>query len=107
MYKIDGTTIRLTRGDSFAAEIWIKRNDEYYTPVEGDVITFSMKKTYLDGQPLITKVIPNDSMQLVLDPSDTASLPFGEYVYDIDIIFVDGSKDTFIYESKFILAPEV
>ena len=107
MYKIDGTTIRLTRGDSFASEVWIKRDDEYYTPVDGDVITFTMKKTYADAEPLITKVIPNDTMQLVLDPSDTASLPFGKYVYDIDIIFVDGTKDTFIYESEIILAPEV
>lgn len=107
MYSIDGTTIRLTRGDTFEAEITIMIDDEPYTPVEGDVITFAMKKEYTDAEPLIEKVIPHSTMTLQLSPSDTAGLSFGHYVYDIDIVFTNGNKDTFIPEGDLVLTPGV
>ena len=107
MYSIQGTAINLTRGDTFSPLITITFEDgEPYTPVEGDVITFSMKKSYFDANPLIEKTIPNDTRILELEPSDTAILPIGHYVYDIDIVFADGTKDTFI-SGSLNLTPEV
>ena len=107
MYTIQGTSIRLTRGDSFVAKIGIIKDAADYTPLDGDIITFTMKRTYYDGQPLLQKVIPNSTLLLELEPSDTADLDFADYVYDIDIVFADGYKDTFIAEAKFTIAPEV
>ena len=42
MYKIDGNTIKLTRGDSFYTLVTMKRKDTgaEYTPQDGDVDTF-------------------------------------------------------------------
>ena len=107
MYKIDGTTITLTRGDSFYCQLSLTRGGEAYTPDPSDTIRFALKKDYFDTEALITKTIPNDTLVLSLLPADTKTLAFGTYVYDIEITFADGDVDTFINEAIFTLAPEV
>ncbi|MCD8150280.1 MAG: hypothetical protein LUE92_12150 [Clostridiales bacterium] len=107
-YSIAGTTITLTRGDTFKALISITdANGEAYTPVEGDSITFGVKANYTDDEVLILKDIPTDTMLLTLDPADTAGLDFGNYVYDIELTTSDGEVYTFITKSSFILTAEV
>lgn len=108
MLSINGTTIRLTRGDTLQVAIMMKDAEgNTYTPVQGDVIRFALKKRYDDIRPLIYKIIDNNDLMLVLEPSDTKGLQFGEYVYDIEITFNDGTVDTFIDEATFILSKEV
>lgn len=114
MVEVQGTTIYCTRGDTLNLAITIYNADgTEYTPASGDVITFGLKhntmtmgnKEYRDTMPLITKTISD--LALVLDPSDTADLPFGEYAYDIELVKANGDVDTFIPASPFILTPEV
>lgn len=109
MFKINGTTISLTRGDTFLAKITMKRNGEDYTPAEGDVVRFAMTTSPINPsrQPIITKVIPNDTLVLRLEPADTKQLRFGNYSYDIQITFANGDVDTFIDNATLILTPEV
>ena len=71
MYKIQGTTITLTRGDSFYCHLDLKRNGQAYTPDDGDVIRFALKKDYFDTNALISQTIPNDTLILCLLPADT------------------------------------
>lgn len=114
-YVIDGSTIYLTRGDSFSAVLTLRQGEQEYTPAEGDVIRFAMKspkmtsggKEFVDEEPLILKFIDHGTMSLDIEPEDTKSLPFGDYVYDIEITFEDGTVDTFITESPFVITPEV
>jgi hypothetical protein len=108
MLKINGTTITLTRGDTLLASLEISDAEgNTYTPSEGDVIRFAMKKSYSDSACLIEKQIPNDTLMLSLDPSDTKDLPFGSYVYDIEITFESGAVDTFIDKATFRISEEV
>ena len=115
MVEITGTSITMTRGDTLVADVAMTRNGQAVTPDEGDVILFAVKNTtmvggganYKDEEPILEKVVPNDTMQLVLNPEDTKPLKFGTYVYDISITFADGSVDTFITTSEFVLTPEV
>ena len=108
MYEINGTTITLTRGDSFYCQITMKNEDgTAYTPQQGDAVRFALKKKYQDTEPLIEKAIPTDTLILYLEPEDTKSLAFGEYVYDIELTKANGDVDTFIYESQFNIAKEV
>ena len=116
MWDIKGSTITLTRGDSLPLHVVIKVNKADYTPVDGDVVRFTLKRRqmdsqhtkYLDEKHLICKQIPINTMLLELTPSDTKNLPFGEYVYDLEITFgANGRVYTFINNAKFILAPEV
>lgn len=114
-YSITGTTITMTRGDTLKATITLTKDGEVYTPAEGDKIRFAVKHTtmfcdrgeYVDDEPLILKDVPIETMTLTLDPEDTKGLEFGKYVYDMEITFTDGTVDTFITASPFILKPEV
>ena len=109
MFKINGNKITLTRGDSFYAVVSLieSTTGHAYTPEEGDVVKFGMKKSPFDTACLITKTLPNDTLLLYLSPEDTASLQFGAYVYDIEITFANGDKQTFINNEPFTLAVEV
>ena len=116
MYRIvNGTDILLTRGDTFECDITIYDGDEAYSPAVGDVIKFYLKHAkmnpqrtgYAETSPLITKTIDNSTLKLHLDPTDTASLGFGAYVYDIELTKADTSVDTFINNANFVLIPEV
>jgi len=108
MVIIDGTTIIMTRGDTLRVELVLEDLDgNPYIPAEDDVIRFAVKKHYLDTNPLIHKIIPNDTLLLTLKPEDTKQLYFGDYVYDIEITYEDGDVDTFIPNASFILKEEV
>lgn len=110
-YRVDGTTIYLTRGDTFEARVEAILPDsegaEPYVPVEGDTVRFAMKANYEDEEPLVVKNIPIDTMLLILTPEDTKGLPFGKYVYDIQITYADGRVDTFITKARLRLTEEV
>ena len=107
-YSVKKTTITLTRGDTFRATISITDEDgNPYIPVEGETIRFAMKKDYSDAECLIEKDIPISNMELVILPNDTKELPFGSYVYDIQITRANGDIDTFITKATLILTEEV
>ena len=109
-YSVKKTTITLTRGDTFKAQISLTDTEgNPYTPVEGDHIRFAVKKSYddPDTEVLINKEVPIETMILTLEPSDTKDLDFGEYVYDIQYTNSAGEVDTFITTSAFILTEEV
>lgn len=109
-YRVDGTSIYLTRGDTFEASVEAILPDseaEPYIPMEGDSIRFALKSKYEDPIPLLVKNIPIDTMMLVLDPEDTKNLPFGKYVYDIQLTCANGKTDTFIPKGRLHLTEEV
>ena len=107
-YSIVGTNITLTRGDTLKALISITDHEGMpYTPKQGDQIRFAMKRNVTDPEPLVLKVIPIDTMTLVIDPEDTKSLDFGTYKYDIQITTADGEVDTFITPSNIKITEEV
>ena len=107
-YSVNGTTITLTRGDTFMATVSITNPDgSEYVPIDGDAIRFALKESYDDEKTLLEKDIPIDTMQLVLRPEDTKALKFGKYVYDIQITTKDGIVCTFIAKAQFKLTEEV
>ena len=106
--KLKGTTIIMTRGDTLKVTINLLKDDGTpYVPQTGDIIRFAAKENYSDDSTVINKVIPNDTMLLQLDPSDTKRLAFGDYVYDVQITFANGDVDTFIEKAKLRLTEEV
>ena len=107
MVNIIGTKILMTRGDTLIVEIGMSKDGQAYTPEEGDVVRFALKQTHQDVEPLILKVIPNDTCILRLNPEDTKPLAFGSYVYDMEITMADGSVDTFINNAVLQIVPEV
>lgn len=116
MYYVTNNVIYLTRGDSMTLTVSITDSDgNEYTPSSSDVIRFALKRDkytlggrdFSDTAPLITKTIDPTTLELVIDPEDTADLDFGQYAYDIELTDSDGAVDTFIPPTKFYLCPEV
>lgn len=97
--------IELPRGDSETYDVGIVINGEEYTPAEGDAVRFALRKEKY--HPIMVKEIPISTMQLHFEPEDTKNLPFGKYVYDMQITFADGSVKTFIKTAPFIITEEV
>ena len=109
MHEIKGTTIRLTRGDSFYVRVGMKHKDgTVYTPHEGDVVRFALSTDFTKRlPPLVLKDIPIDTQLLHLVPEDTTNLDYGVYRYDIELTTADGDVDTFIEKAKFKISEEV
>lgn len=106
MYEINGTTIRLTKGDTFICTVSLTKDGTAYTPVEGDEIEFEMRRLPFDkGDPALEKSIDTETMMFELEPSDTAELDSGEYVYKMRMTYADGFVDTFIDDERLILTP--
>ena len=110
--------ISLTRGDTLPLEVGIQIDEAVYTPQEGDTVRFAVKHaTYIkdrqgytefkDETPIILKNIPIDTMTFQIDPADTKDLGFGDYKYDCEITFADGTVATFIKDEDFVITPEV
>jgi len=109
MVLINGTTIKMTKGDTLRTQIILSDSEgQEYVPAEGDSIRFAMKKTYADAEPLIVKNIPTDTLLLHLEPADTKNLEAPmNYVYDIEMTYANGDVDTFIAKAKLMLMEEV
>lgn len=104
MFSIEGTTIRLTRGDS--AEFDIEIYDAQGTPYEleeGDKVEFTVK----ENVHMKTAVIKKVGTQIQIKPEDTASLSYKTYVYDVQVTLRDGTVDTIIPPSTFEILSEV
>ena len=75
MFRIDDSNvITLTRGDTCDFDVEIKTDSgQTYTPQEGDVITFTVKKDTKTADVIIQKI----GSTIVLNPIDTKNLNYG------------------------------
>lgn len=104
-YKVNGTTIQITRGDSgyfqftpYTVSPTGERTE--YVAQEGDMIRFAMKKKLSDSyEVLLTKEVDPATFQIKLDPADTEGLAFGAYYYDVQLTTAGGDVDTYIPET--------
>ena len=107
--------IELVRGDSMIIDLSLNHildddTKEPYIPNEGDCIIFTIRKNYkgLDNDEiLLTKIVDIfTDPTLEIEPSDTNSLDYGTYKYDIQFDSFDGIVDT-VLQGTFKLAKEV
>lgn len=108
MLVVTGNQIFLTRGDTLILTLSLSNSDgSEYVPAEGDSIFFRLKKFATYPALLIEKEIPTSSMILQLNPDDTASLSFGDYHYEIEVVTADGMHDTVIADELFTIGKEL
>lgn len=105
MFRIDDSNvITLTRGDTCAFDVEIKTDTgETYIPQDGDVVTFTVKKDTKTADVIIQKT----GSTIVLNPTDTRSLKYGSYLYDVTLTTGSGAVYTIITPTEFVLAEEV
>lgn len=107
-YTDSNNNIYLTRGDTGIFTVALTDGDgQPYVPSANDTIRFAMAKKFGSGADvLINKSFPADTLTLEIEPQDTKALPFGEYVYDIELTDEDGHVSTVII-AKLKLTNEV
>lgn len=106
MFKVDDNNIRMIRGDSGVFNISITDiNGRNVELTDGDVLTFTLRRTPRSPTIVLQKTITDGT--LTINPSDTQDMPFGSYVYDVELKRADGYTDTIIPPHEFLLLEEV
>lgn len=105
VFEITNNKIRITRGDTgiFEIDILDRVTDLPYNPESDDVVRFTVKKSQYQNKPLIYK----EGTQITLDPIDTLNLPYGKYLYDVEITLANGMVQTIIEPNEFEVTSEV
>lgn len=98
----------MIRGDTVEFNIIVQQLDENgniseYTLEEGDVLTFTVKKNTKTKEPLIQKT----GVHITILPEDTQDLDYKTYKYDVQLTMANGTVDTIIPPSDFIVQDEV
>jgi hypothetical protein len=103
--SVNGSTIILTRGDSFISDLMIvDSSDEIYIPTPEETIRFEMRRYKSNRDPIFTMDIPiRESLRLEFKPEQTQNLPYGYYAYSIRLIKKNGDADTFITDGKILI----
>lgn len=105
-YKIKRNRIQLVRGDTFRAKLTLKdKAGTEYIPSADDEVLFTVKRNASTDKILIQKKVADGEVHL--EPADTEDLPFGSYVYDVQVTLANGDKDTVIKANVFEILPEV
>lgn len=105
--------IEFIRGDTKILLITVTDNNAAaYTPMPGDTLTMTVRDD--NGEKVIEKVSGDGSIaitegkwKITINPSDTAALPFGNYIYDIQVELVNGYTQTIVPLSILTLKEEV
>lgn len=107
MYQIDKDgNISVVRGDSASFHIdLVDADGNEYNLVEGDTLTFTVKKSSFSNTPLIQKHVLGNIIDI--HPQDTIELPYGGYVYDVQLVTAEGFVDTVVLPRKFRVLGEV
>lgn len=109
MFKVSGNKVYLTRGDSAVFELTVKDAEGSTYDFSSDTVVFSMKKNCNDPNVLIQKTF-DENGKITFEPEDTNRLPFGSYLYDVQLTHTDGDVttiDTIIVPSTFEIGAEV
>lgn len=105
MFRIDGTDIEVTRGDTAIITFQV----DNYEFVNGDKVYFTVKRNKTDVETVVQKVIytfDKNKANIELRSSDT-NIAKGKYWYDIQCNLADGRVDTVITASRFIVSEEI
>ena len=107
---ITGTNISMIRGDTEAMTVACTEDGVARSFVTGDTVYFTVKKSVSDTVKILQKVITNftDGKALIdILPIDTKTLDAKPYMYDIQIVFSNGTKKTVVGPAVFELTDEV
>lgn len=101
----DDNVMSMTRGEFGEFEVNLEnlRTSSKYVMEPEDALEFSVKKELHDREYAIHKIVKGTNV-FELQPSDTASVSCGRYVYDIRLILADGKPlavvDPALFELK-------
>ena len=104
MLTIKNNKITLTRGDTARIDLAISKDGTAYD-FSADTVVFSVKTSTENPEYVFQKTVTDGVIYIA--PSDTESLPYGTYRYDVQVTTTGGDVCTVIPPSIFEVAPEV
>lgn len=106
MFSVQDNNIAMIRGDSgiFKIDV-IDVAGNAVALDDNDVLTFTLRRATRSPTIVLQKTITDGT--LPINPSDTQDMPFGSYVYDVELKRADGYTDTIIPPHEFLLLEEV
>lgn len=103
MFSISYDDIYLTRGDTAV----INFNLSNYELQDGDTVLLTVKQSVDTADIAFQKVLDKETNQFVIEHNDTKNLPYGKYVYDIQLTTAQGQVYTIIKPHRFKIEGEV
>lgn len=101
MFFLNGTNIKITRGDSASLSVAL----DGYEMQDGDTLTLSVKVDPSKTEYLLQ--LTAQDMAFTFLPETTAGLSFGAYRYDIQLTTSGGAVYTVIPVSSFTVMEEI
>lgn len=102
MFHVNGTNIKLTRGDSATLSVSL----DGYAMQDGDSLTLSCKVDPSKDDYLF-QLTADETQTFSFEPETTAALDFGAYRYDIQLTTSGGEVYTVIPVSSFTVMEEI
>ena len=108
MLEINGSVIRLTKGDTahLSVDIANAATGEKYKMRPNDQLFLTIRKQYYKNAPVLVQKKLIASHDFTLLPEDTKDIAPGTYYYDVELRTGD-EVYTVIQCSDFVLLPEV
>ena len=110
MFKVNpDQSMELIRGDSAEFDIdLLVQGDEGQEPTEyvlqeGDVLTFTVKENTETSEVMLQKT----GQHIEISPEDTHEWEYGDYVYDAELVFANGTTETVVEPNMFTVKEEV
>ncbi len=105
MVKIINNNIYITRGDTAKINFFIKDETGEEYDYSADTAIFTVRHRMNSSFPVIQKTVTNGKIELT--NADTQQLPFGEYVFDVELRKANGDICTVIVPHNFTVGGEV
>lgn len=108
LYVNTDGSVSLTRGDTARISVTIKNSitGQTYVMQSGDTLKFTVKKSVKDSTFAFQKVSTGTN-SFRIDPTDTNTLSFGKYVYDVQLTTANSEVYTVIEPTRFVVLEEV
>lgn len=114
---INGKQLQIVRGVTLTLVLTVRDSNKALVDLTGSTIHFSVKKDINSASPVVHKnsgvaleaeidpdqVTNKGKGKFFLSPSDTSSLPPGNYVYDVWVVLAGGERHAVIKPSTLIL----
>ena len=101
-----GGVIKLTRGDTGYFHFPVRVDGEIAELGDEDTIRFTVKRSTYHQEFLVQKTVVG-SVDVTIEPVDTEWIPYGDYVYDVELTTEKGEKFTYVGPAPFKLLGEV
>ena len=108
LYVYPDGIIQLTRGDTARLSVSIHNDvtEEDYDVQDNDLLVLTVKKSARDlDYKFQKKVVGTNTFHIL--PTDTQDMPFGKYVYDVQLTTKDSDVYTVIGPCSFEVLKEV